>query len=102
MRGLQAQPYARSCLTCIRQTSTDTRSTAPYWRMARSAPRLGGYCLADLHEMAVGIPQEAADFAAPIMRRGEEGRAPGRQRGIGCPAVSDPQGHGVTDLIRVR
>src|SRR5258708_7599831 len=35
------------------------------------------------------------------MRRGQEGRAPGRQCCIGCAAVSDPQGHGVTGLTWV-
>ena len=64
-------------------------------------PRLGRYGLADLHEVAVGISKEAADLAAPIMRRGEEGRAPRCQCRIGCLAVGNPQRHGVTDQIRV-
>src|SRR5262245_42732263 len=56
---------------------------------------------AEIHEVADGISKEAADLAAPIMWRGEEGRAPGRQCCVGCAAVSNPQRHGVTDQIRV-
>ena len=65
-------------------------------------PRSVTFCLAEFDKVAIGISQEAADLPAPVMRRGEKGRASCPQRLVGRLAVSDPQRERVTDLIRVR
>ena len=61
-----------------------------------------GFRLAELDEVPVWVPQEAADLGAPVMRGSEERGAPGAQSLIGGLAVSHAQGHRVTDPVGVR
>src|SRR5262249_62182431 len=46
------------------------------WLRERSLMPLSGACrLADLHQVAIGVAQKAADLRAPVARRGEENRS---------------------------
>jgi hypothetical protein len=50
-------------------------------------PPSGACGLADLYQVAIGVAQKAADLRAPVIKRGEEGCAPGAECLIGRLAV---------------